>query len=95
MLFAWNGGRKLKAYFCNFYFSCAENLSSAAFAQASSLSPLGAPPTPRPPSRSLPALIGIAPASGIVPEISFTPAAAGLATRVANSPDVMPKLADV
>jgi hypothetical protein len=74
-----------------FYFSLSATLESAAFAQAASLSPPGAPLTETAPTSWSPTLIGTPPMALMVPEITGagTGAPAG---RLGGGPEALPKL---
>src|SRR5215469_13526301 len=69
------------------YFRSLATLSMPALAQASSLSPPGAPDTPTAPIVSLPILIGSAPCAGTMLVRRSAPASGLPLTPSANSPD--------
>src|SRR3984893_364098 len=69
------------------YFNSEAALSMPALAQASSLSPPGAPETPTAPMVSLPTLIGSAPCAGTMLFRYRAPAVGFFLTASANSPD--------
>src|SRR5262249_3204244 len=69
------------------YFNWSATLSMPALAQASSLSPPGAPETPMAPMVSSPTLIGSAPCAGVMLVRLRAPAVGLSLTDVANSPD--------
>src|SRR5580692_7391292 len=69
------------------YFSASATLSMPALAQASSLSPPGAPETPTAPIVSLPTLIGSAPCAGTMLSRYRAPAVGLVLMVAANSPD--------
>src|ERR1700686_330742 len=69
------------------YFNSEATLSMPALAQASSLSPPGAPETPTAPMVSLPTLIGSAPCAGTMLDRYRAPAVGLFLMVAANSPD--------
>src|ERR1700683_583692 len=69
------------------HFSSAATLSMPALAQASSLSPPGAPETPTAPITSSPTLMGSAPRAGTMLVRNSAPAVGLFLTASANSPD--------
>src|SRR6202163_3740168 len=69
------------------YFKSEATLSMPALAQASSLSPPGAPETPTAPMVSSPTLIGSAPCAGTMLFRYRAPAVGFFLTASANSPD--------
>src|SRR5215471_6260646 len=74
------------------HFRSAATLSMPALAQASSLSPPGAPDTPTAPIVSLPTLIGSAPRAGVMFVRKSAPAFGLPLTPSANSPDDLEKV---